>query len=242
MQAEGDKVIETTPIYQTTNYDQFHRITGNRDPDEGHVKALMESMRENGNLTYEDPIIITKDKGIFDGQNRLEACKRLGYPVAYKYRKNATVKGMRISNTYRRNWNWYDFATSFKNETNNPHYSDLLQLHEEYKLPFGVLIAYCIGMTSHSAKWLREVFFKGDFQITDINRTREMLDIYQDYAEAARVKNRDFANAAYRFISTKTSTYNHPHMLTKIKTHRKSLLTCYFEQDYLSTLQEIWRA
>lgn len=242
MPVNNDSVVQTTSIYQTTNYDQFHKIKGNRNPDEGHVKALMESMRENGNLTYEDPIIVTKDKGIFDGQNRLEACKRLGYPVAYKYRDNATVQGMRVANTYRKNWNWYDFATSFKNEQNNPHYADLLQLFEEYKLPFNVLVQYCCGRGRMSSKWLHEVFFKGDFQIDDINRTRELLDMYQDFAEAARCKNTDFSRAVYRFTSNASSAYNHQHMLSKIKTHRKSLLTCYFEQDYLAALQEIWRA
>lgn len=243
MPANSDTVIETSPIYKTTNYDQFHRIKGNRDPDEGHVKALMESMVENGNLTHKDPIVITKDKGVFDGQTRLEACKRLGYPVCYKYRDGVTVKEMRIVNTFRKNWNWFDFATSYKNEQNNPHYADLLRLYEEYKQPFTILMTYSCGRLKSSSKWLREVFFKGDFKIPDINKTRELLDMYEDYIDAARIKNHNFAKAVYRFIKDRESgVYNHQHMLVKLKTHRKSLLTCYFEQDYLATLQDIWRA
>lgn len=235
----SDEVVKTTPVYRTTNYKQFKKINGNREPDPGHVNALVKSMVENGNLTEDDPIEITKDWGVFDGQTRLAACERLGIPVCYKFREGGTVKEMRVANTYRRNWNWVDYAVSFRDEQNNPHYRDLLELHAEYKLTFGILMTYC-DIPAYDARWLRDVFFKGDFVITDLTNVRKMLDAYQEYVKITDIKSRNFARAVARFM--KNPTYNHHNMINKLRIHKKALNNCYLEQDYLFTLQDIWRA
>ena len=66
-------------IYQTKDYDLFSYYEGNRRISEEHVKGLLESFNE---CHYEFvPIIVTPGMVVLDGQHRLEASRKGGYPV-----------------------------------------------------------------------------------------------------------------------------------------------------------------
>tara|TARA_R100001143_G_scaffold11837_1_gene13372 strand:- start:2352 stop:3305 length:954 start_codon:yes stop_codon:yes gene_type:complete len=68
-------------IYQTTDYDLFSYYEGNRRISEEHVKGLLKSFNE---CHYEFvPIIVTPGMVVLDGQHRLEASKKGGYPVSF---------------------------------------------------------------------------------------------------------------------------------------------------------------
>ena len=73
-----DPVVCT--IHRTTNYDMFGYFEGNRALNDSHVRNLMESLTERQLAV---PIVVDELYRVGDGQNRLEACKKLGIPVYY---------------------------------------------------------------------------------------------------------------------------------------------------------------
>lgn len=239
----NDKIAKVVNVYETTDYDKFQLIVGNRQTDKGHVRSLQKSILDHGNLTIDDPIEVDQDFNVFDGQHRLAALKALGMPVYYVFREHPTVQSIRIANSNRKNWNWQDYATSYRDELNNQHYAQFLELFEEFKYNFRILLTYC-GENAHSGRTeansaLRK-FIDGDFVMKDYDKTYEQLTQYQELSEAAKIHNREFAIASYRFMQN--STYNHAKMLDKIRAHRTALANCYLTLDYLYTLQDIWRA
>ena len=77
------KKIETIgKVYQTTDYDQFKRIDGNRQIKTSGQKwrLLLESIRDHGQMA---PAIVNGRNEIIDGQHRLEACRICGQPFKY---------------------------------------------------------------------------------------------------------------------------------------------------------------
>ena len=81
--ANTDKVVATFNVYQTKDYDKFKTIKGNRNIDEPHVRSLQRSFLENGNRMDQEPMEVTDDFAILDGQHRFTGSKRLDMPVCY---------------------------------------------------------------------------------------------------------------------------------------------------------------
>ncbi len=238
----NDKVVSTIKVYETTDYDKFTPIKGNRKLDKGHIRGLQKSIIDNGNRTADDPIEVSEDFKTLDGQHRLAALEALGYPVYYRIKELGTVKDIRIANSNRANWSWYDYATSYRDEQSNKDYAEFLELANDFtKLSknFNVIIAYS-GFGSGKRNKITRSFLDGDFKMKDFERSRELVGTYEELAETAKINNRQFSMACLKFIQT--STYNHQHMLGKLKTHKSALANCYIESDYLFTLQDIWRA
>lgn len=250
MLRQKDKVVKTVDVYETTDYDKFTLVKGNRKPDKGHTQGLKLSMIEHGNLTVDDPIEVNEKFQVFDGQHRLAALKKLGLPVYYIFRDKPTIQDIRIANSNRRNWNWHDFATSYRDELANVNYAQFLKLREEFGYGFRILLTYSgadePNLTPNKTAPRNnkgtnvQRFLAGDFVMKDYDKTRELLGMYQEVAEAAKLNNREFAIAFYRFAQT--STYNHAKMLEKVRAHKTALAGCYLTTDFLYTLQDIWRA
>ena len=72
-----DKIIGN--ILQTSEYEKFKVLGGNRRIDHSHKVA--ESIKNHGQLLA--PITVNEKFEIIDGQNRFEAFKRLNLPVQY---------------------------------------------------------------------------------------------------------------------------------------------------------------
>ena len=69
-------------IRKTNCYAMFHYIGDNRPVGTKHVKNLAKKMQQAFLLPFE-PIIVTDEGGIIDGQHRFEAARSLGLPIYY---------------------------------------------------------------------------------------------------------------------------------------------------------------
>jgi hypothetical protein len=114
-------------VYETTNFDQFKCLDGNRNVD---IPAnLFNSIRDAG---YKGaPIVVNEFMETIDGQTRLEICKQLNIPVQY-----TIVPGLRIEDCVRlnataHNWQLIDYIRSYA-KRGFVNYIELLKLLEEY--------------------------------------------------------------------------------------------------------------
>lgn len=93
-------------IFKTKDYGQFKKMKGQRPLNEKKVITLMKAIDvEVGNI---QPILVYADKTVWDGQHRLEACKRLGAPVEYKVTENSGNDAVIINNTATK-WGTLDY-------------------------------------------------------------------------------------------------------------------------------------
>ena len=61
-------------VIETTDYDIFKGIVGNRKVEKKHVEMLTGAIDRN-NLLNVRPIIVNEEMMVIDGQHRLEAAK-----------------------------------------------------------------------------------------------------------------------------------------------------------------------
>src|ERR1700733_4973703 len=74
-----DKYVEIK-VYVTTNYDQFILLPENR-PVKGNIVA--DSIRKE-NLLFDNPILVTQNLEVLDGQHRLAFARDQQIPIYYK--------------------------------------------------------------------------------------------------------------------------------------------------------------
>lgn len=115
-------------IYQTTNYSQFKRLKGNRDV--RNAKKIMDSINEVGYVL--SPILVNESMEVIDGQNRLEALKSLGMPVAYIVQEGIGDKECKALNINQSNWTTEQFINSYA-ECGNESYERLQFLVANFK-------------------------------------------------------------------------------------------------------------
>lgn len=124
------EIIESTyPVYVTTDYSIFKRLTGNRDIPETRISKIVNSIKAIG--WVRNPIIVNEKMEVIDGQGRLTALQRLGMPVEYVIAEGAGNKECIHMNINMVNWSQADFVKSYA-EQGNVNYQRLLSLMERY--------------------------------------------------------------------------------------------------------------
>lgn len=170
---------EIVKVLIEKNHSKFTLLDNNRDINENHVEELMVSIRKNGQFS---PILVNKKLEVIDGQHRLEALTRLGYPVAYIVNEEATSKDIAVINNSQRGWKNIDYLKHFShdNHYNNAEYRKVEKFFEEHSLPFRISISllYDCG-ASHPHDGIRDRgpypdFRKGTFKVKDLDRAREI--------------------------------------------------------------------
>ena len=114
-------------INSTTDYSQFEFNELNRGVDDAHVRRLTKNIKENGLI---QPIVVTADGNIIDGQHRFHACRELGIPVQYIIRDAMTMTDVVQLNNMSKPWSVMDKVQSYAAQ-GNEHYVRLLEFHAE---------------------------------------------------------------------------------------------------------------
>lgn len=96
---------------ETTDYSIFKDITSNRELNEKHVKRLMRAISSR-NLLHVNPILVSNNMSVIDGQHRLEAAKRLKLPIFY-IQADLNRRDISKLNTNQKNWNLMDYINFY---------------------------------------------------------------------------------------------------------------------------------
>jgi len=179
-----DKKINT--IYETSNYDQFKRLIGNRKDDEVRGKALMLSIKTFGQL---DPISVNEKMEVIDGQARLYALRQLGLPVKYYIEKGYGMEECRQGNIKAKNWLIADFVQSY-GEMGSVSYKYLEALKTQSPdTSYGVIVDIIRGKFGTGGGTSNKIIKEGTLTITK-----------EQYEETVRVL--DFVKSVARYIPT----------------------------------------
>jgi hypothetical protein len=109
--------METIKYGETKRYGLFRYIDNNRKIRiDNKFDLLCEQISlTNGNTV---PIIVNSDYLVIDGQHRLEACKKLNLPVAYRMVDGDTEQLMVTLNRTQRPWNTEDYINKYVQQGN----------------------------------------------------------------------------------------------------------------------------
>lgn len=114
-------------INSTTDYSKFEFNELNRGVDDAHVRRLTKNIKQNGLI---QPIVVTADGNIIDGQHRFHACRELGIPVQYIIRDAMTMTDVVQLNNMSKPWSVMDKVQSYAAQ-GNENYVRLLEFHAE---------------------------------------------------------------------------------------------------------------
>lgn len=236
-------------IETTTDYSRFKYIKGNRDVNEAHVRRLMRSMQEEYLVSF---VIVNKHDEIIDGQNRFEACKRLGLPVKI-YKDSKTAKyGLNQVQRYNTNsmvWTRRAFLHSYCSLGVKPY----LQLQEFMKTypEFGISVSIAIITNKPHADRnpetrdkgarlvLQKPFEQGQLSVLDLGLAYENAGKIMAYKPFySGFNRRTFVNVLLQMFAVKK--FDNDVMLKKLEQHPEGLHHCHTANQYRVLIEDIY--
>tara|TARA_R110000751_G_scaffold300061_1_gene411656 strand:- start:354 stop:1127 length:774 start_codon:yes stop_codon:yes gene_type:complete len=239
----------TPKVYQTKNYALFDKIVGNRwinnSDNERHVRKLMESFRE---VYVQVPLTVSKEYGIIDGQNRLEALKRLNFPVLYIISNiDVSVRQIQMMNNLCKKWSTIDYLTSNKGTEieKYPHtyhdkpYHMYSLFKEKYNFSHRNNLQLLCGFTPSIDKEIEQGFKFGKFKVNDWEKARNEAEFIKKQKEfTTQYRTRPFVSA---FINVMRSyKFSRKQWTQKIQMNSRKLVHCTNSQDYLDVISGIY--
>ena len=102
----------TGRIYETLDFSKFVIRQDNRLIDCKHVDKLIKDIEARG---LSNPIVVTPQMEITDGQHRYTACKKLGIPVRYIISNRKSTDDLKKDNALTLKWNTKHSLDSLRN-------------------------------------------------------------------------------------------------------------------------------
>lgn len=219
----------------TKNYSIFNDITSNREVDPKHLNKLIKSIRER-NLLYANPILVSKNMAVVDGQHRLEAAKKLELEIFYIV---ADVNHRDISklNSHQKNWRLSDYINFF---TINKvpefiEFSKFANQHDKFALVS--LLCLCNPNNTRSTKDIKDGFL----DIDDMENALYIINIINNLYEEFHtdfVFDNAFPSALKAAV--KLQNFNVNVFLEKIRQAPREFVPCRNKKDYLKMIQDIY--
>lgn len=194
--------LSTTKIFTTREYNKFKLMKGNRPVDEKHVRDLMKAMRTKDLLI---PIAVNSKMEVLDGQHRLEARRRLAYPVPYYWAGDDTgLADVQAINASQKGWTNKDFCQSYIT-LGKKDYEIYQWFSETYKIPHCESVSLLAGLGHvEQGQSVKRLFQGGDFKVNDLQgakRTAEMLAQMEPYF--THWTHRNFIKAVMKLLKKK---------------------------------------
>ena len=224
-------------IRKTSDYSIFKSVQGNRPLNEKHVLELVASMEEH-DFHEDDPINVTLDLEVVDGQHRLEARARLGRPVYYKISKAMRPEDIAVVNSTASNWKLGDYL-AYHISKGNEQYVLLKAFAEKHNiLPYNAIGLLRGGSAQPGGGEVRE-FEKGSFFIQNLEHAERIMRYVDDFAEFfdfARAK--AFINAVARV--SKLAAYDHEIMIAQGRKQRDKFIKINDVRSYINLLEQVY--
>lgn len=170
---------EETVILQTTNYQQFKKLNGNRPLNKSFLNILEESILNNGNYLKYNPILVNKDLEVIDGQHRLKKAEDLQLPIYYIVAPDFKLKQAQILNSRKRGWTSQDFLNSYLAE-GHKEYQVIDELSKEYRFSI-TIVTKALQQNFHKLPMDR--FRDGTFTVIDRTWAEDFLGVLSTIRE-----------------------------------------------------------
>jgi hypothetical protein len=231
--------MSTLVIESTTDYSVFEMVEGNRDITEQRVKHWLDRADDLREFGAHFPAVVKrvgKKLHVFDGQGRIEACKRLGLPVHYTTRQNISVEDIhRIQGG--RQWSIKDHGHS-RAVQGQRDYQVLQKYVADTGMPHTCAMMVLSNNLSHSGNSL-DAFRKGEFKAKSVKAAYEVAAILGVIREFSKVANdRSYIVAAIQ--ANRTGKLDIERLRQKLVYQSRKLVKCATWQQALDVIDEIY--
>lgn len=207
----------TYKLQKTSDYSKFKFFKFNRKVSSLHVYKLADSIKRENRLEI-NPIVVSDDFYIFDGQHRFAACKLLGIPVPYVITDSKIENVIIDANAISKIWVTNDYLY-FYSYRNYQEYDKLIECMKEYKITCGMALKLHAVLSSANV----EGFKAGNFKFSDevnnflytINSTIIFLREYLDDDRKKILRNYNLLVALFDFYRSNEAKLRR--LLTLIK-------------------------
>lgn len=169
-------------LRKTKNYDQFKKLSQNREVNKRQVFNLEKSIEEL-DLTMFAPIMV-KNNYIIDGQHRFEACRNMDKDIWYieldHLDEKDIAKAITLLNSNAKNWSADDYLHLYCH-LNKQDYLKVKQFMGEYGInSLSVAIFFLSGFNQYKSA-INKKFKDGNFIIDqrDFERAEQVGDLYR---------------------------------------------------------------
>jgi hypothetical protein len=224
---------------KTKKYDRFNFLEGNRNIYPAHLRKLIKSISEDNRLK-ENPIIVSKNLSVIDGQHRLKAAEALGVSVYYVIADDASIETV-IRMQTQKSWSAKDFIKSHM-KYGSGDYEILWDFIDYYHLPINVSMNLLSGgKAKETGGSLTTKLRDGSFKVTSLKQAEEFAEKYNDIYNRIKkpfARNRDFIIALKTIM--KSDNYRHETMLRKLDVYSSRLTNTPSYLEYARQLEEIY--
>jgi len=223
-------------VEETTDYDLFKFMKGNRNVNPFNLKRIKESMSVRPLFS---PVMVNEKFEIIDGQHRFLACKELGLPVYYIVTEGYSIEEIHILNTNSSNWKRLDYLTGYVDIGLRP-YIKFKEFMDEYN-EFGIKAALhiCTYPNTNQEKSKQNYFENGDLKMFDLQEAKLLAGMIKDFGNFYKGYNRpSFVVAVCAIIHHKN--YNHKQMMSKLSRKPQQITDQTNHKLYIDQLEEIF--
>ncbi len=158
-------------VYVTTNYDQFKFLEENRDVTGNTVLNSIDKK----NLLIDNPILVSQNMEVLDGQHRLIAAKTKKVPIYYRIAQMAVREDISLLQNQKA-WLMKDHANFYESYESKDNYRFINEISEKHNLPLHFVITCCDPSTNAFRK-----FKNGQLEIKYV--LEELTDKFEKFSE-----------------------------------------------------------
>ena len=165
-------------VLETTDYGMFKRVEGNRPINERYVTELKKEI-ERKNLLHVNPILVSDDYTVIDGQHRLAIAQDLGVPIYYIKVEQLGLDEIRTLNKRKKIWSLLDCAYSYAEQGLEP-YQRFLVIKDKYGFSDTAVMYLLMGRSGS-----REACREGRFEVTEeeVKLAEERIKMVLDFSK-----------------------------------------------------------
>lgn len=226
----------STAIYATTHYAQFKLDAVNRPINPDKLERLYDAVSVK-NLLADNPILVSLDFVVLDGQHRLRVAEALETPIFYQFASDTTIDDVASLNSNRSSWKFADYLCSWC-ARGNPEYIKLREFIRRYDW---MIPTMAMELCHYGTRLgLRRAFTDGRYVCNDI-----------EFAEKVAQGLLDFRSFGFRYWNSRVfmyavgqlfanSDYNHDIMIKRLGFNREALHPAVNSDDYFKMFNRIY--
>ena len=222
-------------VYETTDYDLFKFIDGNRSINPKQLSRLKKSIAED---YIQVPIIVNEKYQIIDGQHRYHVLQSLEKPIYFIKVDGLGMPEVHRLNTINKNWTLDDYMNSYCNK-GLPEYIQYRDFKNRYGFNHNESILLLKGYHGQPGTTNHDEFKQGKFKIKSLEYAEHNAQIilsYEKYYDG--VRRRSFVLAILDCL--KRLDFKHKTLLTKMSYQSAKILHQTCKEDYLRSIEKIY--
>lgn len=237
--------LSEVKVYETTDYNRFMRINGNRGLNNGKIRKMVKDIKEGLDFLAEFPIVTSTYQTklrVHDGQHRLEAAVQAKKTVYYIIRQEMRLDEMAKVNSLQEKWKPQDFVNCYM-EKGVKDYGVLNDFVEQYGIPIKMaanLLYYGVtgAQDGSGGDSFKRMFEVGEFKARCKKQATEILEACKLFIDFPYWNSRPFVVAITRILQADKVEFDQ--LVEKVNENLDMLAQQKNPKEYIWNLEQIW--